>query len=161
MNSTSFGECVNVRGFIHKIAWDHYHKLQTSKPTTTSDSTPENCKRQLKMESRTHHTKGRPTCQSGYPVSPMGGPAGPLWSLFALRCLVCVSKIYTINFKSVLSQFIQWWSRELTQIDDVAMPCPLLYLPYIRHPLPLSLKPSWNPNSYPPHQDQSQLLRED
>jgi hypothetical protein len=36
--------------------------------------------------------------------------------------------IYTVDFKVVLGWFIQWWSRELTQIDDMAIPCPLLHL---------------------------------
>ena len=103
---------------------------------TTSDSTRENCKRQLKTESRIHHTKGRPTCQSGRPSGLVGRPASPLQSPFALRRLVCISKIYTVNFKAILSRFIQRWLRELTQINDVAMPCLLLYPPYIMSPLP-------------------------
>ena len=36
--------------------------------------------------------------------------------------------IYTIDFKAILGQFIQRWSRELTRIDDVAIPCLLLHL---------------------------------
>ena len=45
--------------------------------------------------------------------------------------------IYTIDFKAVLGWFIQRWSRELTWIDDVAIPCPLLYLGlYIAAPTP-------------------------
>ena len=119
-----------------KQSQDHCHTLQTSKPMTTSDSTRKNCKRQLKTESRTHHTKGRPTCKSGRPASQVGRLAGPLQSLFALHRLVCISKIYTVNFKAVLSRFIQQWSRELTRIDDMAMPCPPLHLPYISSPLP-------------------------
>jgi hypothetical protein len=39
--------------------------------------------------------------------------------------------IYTIDFKAVLDQFIQWWLRELTWIDDVVIPCPLLLLDFL------------------------------
>ena len=46
--------------------------------------------------------------------------------------------IYTVDFKAVLGRFIQWWSRELTRIDDVVIPCPLLHLGlYIATPTPL------------------------
>ena len=116
---------------------DNCHTLQTSQPMTTSDSTRENYTWQLKTESKNHHMKGRPTCQSGGPPGPVGRPPGPLRSPFTLHRLVCVFKIYTVNFKMVLSQFIQWWSRELTRINDVSMPCPLLHLPYIRRPYSL------------------------
>jgi len=115
---------------------DHCYTLQTSQPMTTNDSTREHYKRKLKTESRNHHTKGRPSCQSGGLVGPVGRPPGSLRSPFALHRLVCVSKIYTVNFKAVLSRFFQRWSREMTRINDMAMPCPLLHLPYIRHPLP-------------------------
>jgi len=90
-----------------KQPWDHYHTLQRSKPTTTSYSTHENCKRKLKTESRTHHMKGRLTCQSGRLTGPVGRPAGPLQSPFALRRLVCVSKICTVSFKSIYPTVIK------------------------------------------------------
>ena len=60
-----------------------------------------------KMESRNHHMKGRPTCQNGGPTGLVGRPFSPLRSLFALHRLVSVCKIYTVNFKALLSRFIQ------------------------------------------------------
>ena len=86
---------------------DHCHTLQTSQPMTTNDSTREHYKRKLKTESRTHHMKGRLTCQSGRLTGPVGRPAGPLQSPFALRRLVCVSKIYTVSFKSIYPTVIK------------------------------------------------------
>ena len=67
--------------------------------------------------------------------------------------------IYIIDFNLVLGQFIQRWSRELMQMDDVVIPWPLphldslpllhldsfplLYLRlYIGAPTPF-LEPSW------------------
>jgi hypothetical protein len=47
--------------------------------------------------------------------------------------------IYTVDAKSVLGWLIQQWSRELTWIDAVAIPCPLLHLPYCRQNLVGSL----------------------
>jgi hypothetical protein len=63
---------------------------------------------------------------------------GPL----TLRRLVLIPTIYTVDSKAVLGQLIQRWSRELMRIDDMEIPCPLLHLPYIYQPLPLSLEPS-------------------
>jgi hypothetical protein len=51
-------------------------------------------------------------------------PQSPL----TLRRLVLLPIIYTVDSKVVLGRFIQRWSGELTQIDDVAIPCPLLHL---------------------------------
>jgi hypothetical protein len=75
----------------------------------------------------------------------------------ALRRLVHLGTIYTVDSKVVLGRLIQRWSRELTRINDVTIPCPLLYLDslpgtpprflvryststYIYHPLPPSLE---------------------
>ena len=44
----------------------------------------------------------------------------------AHRRYVLLPTIYTIDSKVVLGRFIQWWSGEMTWIDDVAIPCPLL-----------------------------------
>jgi hypothetical protein len=52
---------------------------------------------------------------------------GPL----TLRRLVLLPTIYIVDSKAVLGRLIQRWSRELTRIDDVVIPCPLLHLPYI------------------------------
>ena len=41
---------------------------------------------------------------------------------------VLLPTIYTIDSKAVLGRFIQQWSGELTRIDDMAIPCPLLLL---------------------------------
>jgi hypothetical protein len=67
---------------------------------------------------------------------------GPL----ALRRLVLLPTIYTVDFKTVLGRLIQRWSKELTRIDDVAIPCPLLHLdsllatpPRLYIPTPTSL----------------------
>jgi hypothetical protein len=80
---------------------------------------------------------------------------------FTLRHLVLLPTIYTVDSKVVLGWFIQLWSREVMRIDDMAILCSLLHLPYVYHHLPLSLSRSWNPNSYFPHEDWSQLSRED
>ena len=54
------------------------------------------------------------------------GPADLSRSPLALRRLVLLSMIYTIDFKAVLGRFIQRWLGEMMWIDDVAIPCPLL-----------------------------------
>ena len=46
----------------------------------------------------------------------------------ALCHCVLLPTIYTVDSKVVLGRFIQRWSRELTWIDDVAIPYPLLLL---------------------------------
>ena len=46
----------------------------------------------------------------------------------ALRRRVLLPTIYTVDSKMVLGQFIQRWSRELTRIDDMVIPCTLLLL---------------------------------
>ena len=55
---------------------------------------------------------------------------------FRAHSLFAASYAFLRSAPLVLSQFIQQWSRELMWIDDMAMPCPLLHLPYIRSPLP-------------------------
>ena len=71
---------------------------------------------------------------------PKLGPNGLPWSPLALRLFVLLHTIYTIDFNDVLGWFIQRWSRELTWIDDVVVPCPLYKAPYT--PLPRAiLKP--------------------
>jgi hypothetical protein len=64
-------------------------------------------------------------------VGPWGRPPGLVQGPLDLRRLVLLPTIYTIDSKAVLCRFIQWWSREVTQIDDVAIPWLLLDLPYI------------------------------
>ena len=94
--------------------------------------------------SRRHHAEAWTNDHESGLASLSHRPAGLPHSPLALRCLVCVSKIYIVDFKAVIGQFIQRWSRELTWIDDVAMSCPLLHLPYIRRPLPsLGVHPSF------------------
>ena len=46
----------------------------------------------------------------------------------ALRRRVLLPTIYTVDSKVVLGRFIQRWLGEMTWIDDVAIPCPLLLL---------------------------------
>ena len=41
---------------------------------------------------------------------------------------ILLPTIYTIDFMAVLGRFIQRWLGEMTWIDDVAIPCPLLLL---------------------------------
>ena len=41
---------------------------------------------------------------------------------------VLLPMIDIVDSKAVLGWFIQQWSGELTRIDDVAIPCPLLLL---------------------------------
>jgi hypothetical protein len=55
-----------------------------------------------------------------------------VWGPLTLRRLVLLPMIYFVDFKTVLGRFIQWWSREMTQIDDVALPWPLLHLPPVQ-----------------------------
>jgi hypothetical protein len=52
---------------------------------------------------------------------PSGGP-------LTLHRLILLSTIYTIDSKAILGRLIQRWSRELTRIDDVVIPCLLLHL---------------------------------
>jgi hypothetical protein len=59
----------------------------------------------------------------------MGEAARPSRSPLALRHLVLLSTIYSVDSKVVLGWFIQRWSREVMRIDDMALPWPLLYLP--------------------------------
>jgi hypothetical protein len=69
-------------------------------------------------------------------VGQLRRPPSLAQSPFILRCSILFPTIYTVDSKMVLSQFIQRWSREVMWIDDVAIPCPLLHLPYIYLPLP-------------------------
>jgi hypothetical protein len=126
-----------------KQPWDHCHTLQTSKPTT-SDSSCENYERQLYKVLEDTTPKHGPKAHHSRPVGPLRRPPGLAQSSFTLRRLVLLPTIYTVDSKVVWGQFIQWWSREVMQIDDVAIPCPLLYLPYIYQPLP---PPSVDPES--------------
>jgi hypothetical protein len=73
-------------------------------------------------------------------AGPLERPLGLVWGPLALHCLILLPMIYTIDSKVVLGRFIQRWSREVTRIDDVVIPCPLLHLPYIYQPLPSSLE---------------------
>jgi hypothetical protein len=117
--------------YLENNSRDHCHTLQIGKPTSTSDSTRETCESRLKTEPRTHHPKGRPTYHSSRlagPATVAGRPVVPLWRPLALRRLIHLPKIWTLDFKAILGRFIQQWSRELTRIDDVAIPCPLLHL---------------------------------
>jgi hypothetical protein len=145
MNSTSFGEYLYAGGFIQKTAlgplsytpnkqtdgnkWFNLRKLRN----TTLES------------SRRHYTKPWANWAHSGLAGPLGRPPGPVRGPLTLHRLVLLPMIYTINSKAVLDQFIQRWSREVMWIDDVAIPCPLLRLPYIYQPLPpsqeLSLKP--------------------
>ena len=56
------------------------------------------------------------------------GSASLRRSPLALYHFVLLPMIYTVDFKAVLGRFIQRWSRELTRINDVVIPCPLLHL---------------------------------
>jgi hypothetical protein len=62
------------------------------------------------------------------PAGPLGRPLSPVGGPLALCHLVLLPMIYTIDSKVVLGQLIQWWSRDLTRIDEVAIPCLLLHL---------------------------------
>ena len=75
-------------------------------------------------------------------AGPTHRPVGLLLSPFALPHPGLLPDIYTVDFKVVLGRFIQRWLTELTQIDDMAVPYPLLHLPYIRRPLPPLGEPS-------------------
>jgi hypothetical protein len=64
-------------------------------------------------------------------ASPWGRPPGLVWGPLTIRRLVLLSTIYSVDSKAVLGRFIQRWSREMTQIYDVALPWLLLHLPPI------------------------------
>ena len=143
---------------------------------TTSDSTRETYERRLKTKPKPRHQKEEPTWHHSGSAGPLGRPLGPWGWPIAPRRHVLLPTIYTVDSKVILGRFIQWWSGELTWIDDVAIPCPLLLLEslpitpprflgrystsslYIAAPT-TSLTRSKKPNSYPPYQDQSQLSR--
>ena len=116
---------------------DHCHTLQTSKLTTTSDSTRKTCERRLKTEPKPHHQKEEPTCYYCGLPSPLGRPLGPWGWPIALCLYVLLPKIYTIDSKIVLGRFIQRWSGEMTRIYDVAILAPTP--PRVLAPYPTSI----------------------
>jgi hypothetical protein len=59
-----------------------------------------------------------------------------VWGPLALRQLVLLPMIYSVDFKAILGRFIQQWSREVTRIDDMVVPWPLLHLSLYKDPLP-------------------------
>jgi hypothetical protein len=95
---------------------------------TTSDSTHKNCERQLQKVLEDTTTKRGPRLHDSGLTGSLGRPPGPVWSPLSLCCLVLLSTIYSIDFKVILGQFIQQWLREVTRIDDVVVPWPLLHL---------------------------------
>jgi hypothetical protein len=132
MNSMSFGEYLYVGGFMQK---------KNSLRTTVIYSKQANSRQQviqlmktLKDNSRRlQKTPRRSMCQLGTIVGRWAhSPSAASYSFLRSTPLIL----------TVLGQFIQWWSREVTQINDVAIPCPLLHLPYIY----LHQPPPW---SYP------------
>jgi hypothetical protein len=81
--------------------------------------------------SRRHHIEARgPKVHHSGPADPLGRPPVLVLGPLILRRLLLLT-IYTVDFKAVLGRFIQRWLREVTRIDDVAIPFPLLHLPYI------------------------------
>jgi len=112
---------------------------------TTTDSTSETCERRLKTEPKPRHQKEEPTWHYSGPPGPLGRLLGP-WGWPITSChLVLLPMIYTVDSKAVLGRFIQRWSGELTRIDDMAIPCPLLHLEY------LATTPPWFlANTLPP-----------
>jgi len=80
---------------------DHRHTLQTSKSTSTSDSTRETCESQLKTESRPRHQKGdQPDMRgTGRPHLLAGQPARStsqsLLRMFVPHCLL--GSIYAMD----------------------------------------------------------------
>ena len=79
---------------------------------------------------------------AGLAHRPASLPQSPL----TLHRFVVLPTIYTVDFKVVLGRFIQRWSRELTGIDDVVIPCPLLHLDSLPPTLPQPIYSS----PYPP-----------
>jgi hypothetical protein len=102
---------------------------------TTSDSTHENYETQLQKVLEDTTTKCWPRLHHSGPASSLVRPPGLVWGPLTLCHLVLLSTIYSIDFKAVLDWFVQWWLREVTQIDDVVVPWPLFHL-NIRTPLP-------------------------
>jgi hypothetical protein len=72
----------------------------------------------------------------------MGEDSQPAWSPLTLNHFVLLPMIYFVDFKAVLDRFIQRWSREMTQIDDMALPWPLLHLPLYNDAQNPSRRPS-------------------
>ena len=125
----SFGKYLYAGGFIQKnSSRDHCHTLQTSKPTTTCDSTRETYERWFKMKPKPRHQKEEPTRHYTGSPGPLGRPPSPWGWPITLRHRVLLPTIYTVDSKVVFGRFIQRWSRELMRIDDMAIPCPLLLL---------------------------------
>jgi hypothetical protein len=135
MDSTSYGKYLYAGEFIQKTA---------SGPLSYTPNKPTNDNKWFNSRKLQKATKdrvqeppheGEAHLPKWWVSHPNGEATRATLEPVALHRLVCVSNIYTVNFKMVLSRFIQRWSRELTWIDDVTMLCPLLHLPYIRHPL--------------------------
>jgi hypothetical protein len=106
---------------------DHCHTLQLSKLTATSDSTRKKYERQLlKVPEDTTPKRGPIRHHSG-PDSPLGRPPGLVGGPLTL-CRLVLLTIYIDDSKMVSGWLIQRWSRELTRIDDLTIPCSLLNL---------------------------------
>ena len=73
------------------------------------------------MEPKPHHQKEEPTWHYSGPLGPWGWP-------ITLYHHVLLPTIYIVDSKAVLGRFIQRWLGEMTWIDDVAIPCPVLLL---------------------------------
>jgi hypothetical protein len=89
--------------------------------------------------------KRGPKVHHSGPAGPLGRPSVLVWGPLVLHHLVLLPTIYIIDYNVFLGRFIQRWSREVTRIDDVATPCPLLHLPYTYQPLPPSMELSLKP----------------
>ena len=154
MDSTCLGTYLYAGGFIQNTAPGTtiiYSKQanrwqQVIQPTKTMK---DNSRRFQRTPCR---SLGQNSHNSG-PDGPLGRPPGLPQSPLILRRLVLLLTIYTIDYKVILGQLSQQWLGELTRINDVAIPCPLLHLeslpftpfkflgryssfPYIRRPKP-------------------------
>jgi hypothetical protein len=125
--------CLQVDLFRKQDRETHCHTHQVYKPTSSNVET------RVSMTLRSGPTclqkMGRKGAESGL-AGPTPRPASLLGGSFSFSFVVDSPPPLRINlhhvWRLVWSRFIQRWSRELTRIDDMEFPCPLLHLPYKR-----------------------------
>ena len=169
MNSTSFGEYVNAGGSIQK----------TAPRTTVILSKQSNRHQQVNWLTKPAKNNSRRSPKAstrgwGPPITGTGRPAPPVGRP-AYGSHRSASPFY-VGFPPPLRVHLHRWSRSVhpTVIegvdtdrwrDDSLPPTPPRFLApyftsaYMRTPRPPLWSHLGNPNSYPPHQNQSQLSR--
>jgi hypothetical protein len=133
----SFGEYVKAGGFIQKT-------IPGTTIIVSKQSNRHQQVNQLTKPMKNNSRRGLEASIRGWgPTYHWDRLAGPTYRLASLWVHMSSSPFYVdfppplrVHLSVAQGRFIQWWSRELTRINDVAMLCSLLHLPYIRHPLP-------------------------